>query len=93
MVKNVDHELAIRLNAAMGQGRDSPDLWKEWTGKSIDELWADYVKWSVATGNVASLLLEYVVKNVDHELAIRLNAAMRQARQPGPVEGMDWKEH
>jgi hypothetical protein len=38
-----DKDLVVKLNAAMRQGRYSPDLWKEATGKSIDDLWVDYV--------------------------------------------------
>jgi hypothetical protein len=41
---NVDHEIVVKLNAAMREGRYSPDLWKEYTGKTVDDLWADYAK-------------------------------------------------
>ena len=40
----VDKDLVRKLNAAMREGRYSPDLWKQHTGKTVDELWADYVK-------------------------------------------------
>ena len=33
-----------KLNAAMRQGKYSPDLWKELTQKTVDDLWAEYVK-------------------------------------------------
>ena len=39
-----DHEIAVRMNEAMREGRYSPDLWKEYTGKTVDELWSDYVE-------------------------------------------------
>jgi hypothetical protein len=32
------------LNTAMRQGKYTPDLWKQSTGKTVDELWADYGK-------------------------------------------------
>ena len=38
-----DHEIVVRLNAAMREGRYRPELWKEYTGQTVDELWADYV--------------------------------------------------
>ncbi len=38
-----DKDLIVKLNAAMRQGKYSPDLWKECTGKTIDDLWKDYV--------------------------------------------------
>jgi hypothetical protein len=28
----------------MREGKYSPKLWKSYTGKTVDELWADYVK-------------------------------------------------
>ena len=38
VVTNYDHELVLKMNAAMRQGRYSPELWKEFTGKSLQEL-------------------------------------------------------
>ena len=38
-----DHEFVVKMNAAMRNGRYSPDLWKAYTGKTVDELWALYV--------------------------------------------------
>ena len=38
-----DKDLIVKFNAAMRQGKYSPDLWKEYTGKTVDELWKDYV--------------------------------------------------
>ena len=42
--ENVKKDTVKKLNAAMRQGKYSADLWKEYTGKTVDELWADYVK-------------------------------------------------
>lgn len=39
-----EHEIVVRLNHAMRQGRYSPDLWKEYTGETLDELWDEYIK-------------------------------------------------
>lgn len=39
-----DHELVVKMNAAMREGRYAPELWNEYTGKSVDELWELYVK-------------------------------------------------
>ena len=44
VMKNHDHELVVKMNAAMRQGRYSPALWKDFTGMSVQELWAEYVK-------------------------------------------------
>ncbi len=44
IARNHDHEFVAKLNAAMRQGRYSPDLWKDCTGMSIQELWSEYVK-------------------------------------------------
>jgi hypothetical protein len=41
---NYEHEIAVRLNEAMREGRYQPELWKEYTGKTVDELWAEYIK-------------------------------------------------
>lgn len=30
--------------AAMRQGKYAPELWKKYTGKTVDELWSEYVK-------------------------------------------------
>lgn len=43
MVVNHDHELVVKLNAAMRQGRYSADVWQECTGLSVQELWSEYV--------------------------------------------------
>lgn len=41
---NYDHEIAVQLNEAMREGRYRPELWSEYTGKTVDDLWAEYVK-------------------------------------------------
>lgn len=41
---NYEHEIVVRLNEAMREGRYKPELWTEYTGKSVDELWSDYIK-------------------------------------------------
>jgi hypothetical protein len=43
VVDKHDKELVVKLNAAMRQGKYSPDLWKQYTGKNVDELWKEYV--------------------------------------------------
>ena len=37
VVKNHDHELVIKLNAAMRQGRYGIELWKDYTGLTVQE--------------------------------------------------------
>jgi hypothetical protein len=37
-----DHEIVVKLNAAMREGRYSPELWQEYTGKTFDELWEEH---------------------------------------------------
>jgi hypothetical protein len=44
VAKNHDHELVVKLNAAMRQGRYHRDLWKEYTGMTVQELWNEYVQ-------------------------------------------------
>jgi hypothetical protein len=44
LAENVDKDLAKKLNAAMREGKYSPELWKTYTGKTVDELWEDFVK-------------------------------------------------
>ncbi len=40
--KQHDAKLVSKLNAALRQRKYSPELWKEATGKTVDELWADF---------------------------------------------------
>jgi len=42
VVKTKDKDLVKKLNTACRQGIYSPDLWKEWTGKSVEELGAEW---------------------------------------------------
>jgi hypothetical protein len=39
-----DHEFVVKMNAAMRQGRFSPDLWTEFTGMTVRDLWSEYIK-------------------------------------------------
>jgi hypothetical protein len=39
-----DPEIAVKMNAAMRQGRYQPELWQQYTEKTVDELWSDYLK-------------------------------------------------
>jgi hypothetical protein len=43
VVEKHDKEVVAKLNAAMRRGKYSPGLWKEYTGKTVDELWKQYV--------------------------------------------------
>lgn len=37
-----DHDLIRKLNAAMREGKYDEDLWKQWTGKTLEELGAEW---------------------------------------------------
>src|SRR5271155_5405938 len=39
VVEKHDKEVVRKLNAAMRQGKYSPNLWKEYTGKTPEDLW------------------------------------------------------
>jgi hypothetical protein len=43
VVDRHDKQLVVKLNAAMRQGKYSAALWKKYTGKTVDELWDEYV--------------------------------------------------
>jgi hypothetical protein len=43
LMEKHDNQLIRKLNAAMREGKYRPELWQELTGKTVDELWADYV--------------------------------------------------
>ncbi|HEV3270803.1 MAG TPA: basic secretory protein-like protein [Candidatus Methylacidiphilales bacterium] len=43
VVKNHDHELVVKLNAALRRGTYRASLWKYYTGMSIEDLWQEYV--------------------------------------------------
>jgi hypothetical protein len=38
-----DHEIVVKLNAAMRESRYTPQLWEDYTGKTVDQLWDDYI--------------------------------------------------
>ena len=38
-----DAKLVVKLNAALRQHKYSREMWREITGKLVDELWADYI--------------------------------------------------
>lgn len=42
--KNTNKKLVTKLNAAMRSKTYKPEIWKELTGKTLDELWTDYTK-------------------------------------------------
>ncbi len=44
VAKNHDHEFVVKMNAAMREGRYSPNLWREFTGMTVQDLWSEYVK-------------------------------------------------
>ena len=44
VVQKHDNEIVKKLIAAMREGKYTPELWKTYTGKTVDELWAEYVK-------------------------------------------------
>jgi len=44
LAANKDHEIVVKFNAAMRQGRYKPELWQEYTGQTVDELWAEYIE-------------------------------------------------
>jgi hypothetical protein len=40
--KQHDKEIITQLNLALRKGEYRPELFEEWTGKSVDDLWADF---------------------------------------------------
>ena len=44
VAKNHDHEIVVKLNAAGRNASYSPDLWKKYTGKTVEELWTQFVE-------------------------------------------------
>ncbi len=42
VVEKHDKQVIEKLNAAMRQGEYNADRWKEYTGKTVDELWKEY---------------------------------------------------
>ena len=43
VAKRHDREIVVELNAAARDGRYTPELWKKYTGKTVDELWVEFV--------------------------------------------------
>ena len=50
--RNQDHEFVVKMNAALRQGRYSANLWKEFTGMTVQDLWKEYVS-SISETNAA----------------------------------------
>src|SRR6267142_3971735 len=44
LATNKDHEIVVKLNAALRQGKYRADLWEEYTGSTVDALWEEYVQ-------------------------------------------------
>lgn len=44
LIQNYDKNIVHKLDTAMRDNTFSPELWKEYTGKSLDELWDQYSK-------------------------------------------------
>ncbi len=42
VAKNYDHEFVVKLNAAGRDGSYTPEIFKTYTGKTVDELWAEF---------------------------------------------------
>lgn len=43
VAKNHDHEFVVKLNAAAREGTYSPGIFATYAGKTIDELWSEFV--------------------------------------------------
>lgn len=39
-----DPRIPMRFNQVMRDGQYQPELWQKYTGKSVDDLWADYIQ-------------------------------------------------
>jgi hypothetical protein len=44
LMEKHDKEIVKKLNAAMREGKYTAEIWTELTGKTVDELWGEYVK-------------------------------------------------
>ncbi len=44
IVKHKDPQFVTRLNAAARRGKYKPELFQEYTGQTLDELWAEFVQ-------------------------------------------------
>ena len=40
--KEIDPAIVNKLDAAMRAGKYTPEVWKKWTGRNVDELWKKY---------------------------------------------------
>jgi hypothetical protein len=45
MEKKVDKKIVSRVNELMKKGTFTPEFWKRYQGKTIDDLWKDYAAW------------------------------------------------
>jgi hypothetical protein len=43
VVKTHDKDFVVKLNADMRSGKYAPELWKTYAGKTVDELWDEYM--------------------------------------------------
>jgi hypothetical protein len=43
VIRTHDKGIVMKLNAVMRQGKYEPAVWKQFTGKTVDELWDEYV--------------------------------------------------
>jgi hypothetical protein len=41
-VKHKNKDLVLKLDGIMREGKYNPEVWKELTGKSVEDLWAEY---------------------------------------------------
>jgi len=42
--KNKDPKLVNKLDAALREGKYTPDMWVQYTGKNVDDLWKEYAE-------------------------------------------------
>jgi len=62
IVKNHDKDFVKKLNAVMRQSKYSSNLFKESTGKTVDELWQEYIAACRLTGPVLAAAKPLVVE-------------------------------
>ena len=48
------HQIQAIFSAAIPQGRNSPDIWKDCTGLSVQELWTEHMASLTAAGSGAT---------------------------------------
>lgn len=44
VAEKYDHEIVVQLNASLREGRYKAELWKLYTGKTVDELWTEFAE-------------------------------------------------